>query len=245
MSEPYTKPSTLTVWDVRHTPTQIDPPPSLYAIADPLGDRVYERTVKRVLDVVIAGTLLAILWPVFLAIALLVGLSSRGPVLFRQERIGRGGRPFTLYKFRTMLDNSDPAVHRWYVQSLISGEARAITGVFKLRHDARITPQGRLLRRFSLDELPQLLNVLQGSMSLVGPRPALAYEVDTYSDRERQRLAVTPGITGAWQVNGRATLNFHQMIAFDLAYIEGWSLGRDLEILVRTPAAVLSGLGAC
>jgi lipopolysaccharide/colanic/teichoic acid biosynthesis glycosyltransferase len=144
-----------------------------------------------------------------------------------------------------MLDNSDPAVHRWYVQSLISGEARAITGVFKLRHDARITPQGRLLRRFSLDELPQLLNVLQGSMSLVGPRPALAYEVDTYSDRERQRLAVTPGITGAWQVNGRATLNFHQMIAFDLAYIEGWSLGRDLEILVRTPAAVLSGLGAC
>ncbi|MDQ6672948.1 MAG: sugar transferase [Chloroflexota bacterium] len=208
-------------------------------------DRVFERAAKRVLDVVVAGALLALLWPLLLVAALLVRLSSSGPILFHQERIGRDGKPFTLYKFRTMLDKNDPSVHRAYVQALIGGEAAAVGGTFKLLHDARITRTGRMLRRFSLDELPQLFNVLNGSMSLVGPRPALAYEVDAYGDRERQRLSVTPGITGLWQVSGRATLNFHQMIAFDLAYIDGWSLGLDLEILRRTPAAVLSGRGAC
>lgn len=206
---------------------------------------VIARLAKRVLDVVIAGCLLAVLSPVFLMVALLVRLSSHGPILFRQERIGRDGRPFTIYKFRTMLDKCDPAVHRAYAQALIHGEASPITGTYKLNHDARITPLGRVLRRFSLDELPQLMNVLEGDMSLVGPRPALAYEVDTYGDRERKRLAVKPGITGLWQVSGRSTVNFQQMVSFDLAYIEGWSLGLDLEILRRTPGAVMSGRGAC
>lgn len=200
---------------------------------------------KRVLDVLIAGGSLTVLSPLFLAIALFVRLSSKGPILFRQERIGREGRPFTMYKFRTMLDKCDPAVHRAYVHALIHEEASAMSGIYKLHDDARVTRLGRVLRRFSLDELPQLMNVLEGDMSLVGPRPALPYEVDTYGERERKRLAVKPGITGLWQVSGRATLNFQQMVAFDLAYIEGWSLGLDLEILRRTPGAVMSGRGAC
>jgi lipopolysaccharide/colanic/teichoic acid biosynthesis glycosyltransferase len=204
-----------------------------------------QQVAKRVFDIVAAGLLLIVLWPVLLVAALMVRASSSGPILFRQERIGRQGKPFTLYKFRTMVHNSDATVHLAHMRALINGDAQPVNGTFKLLKDTRITPLGRILRRFSLDELPQLFNVLEGTMSLVGPRPALPYEVELYGARERQRLAVAPGITGLWQVSGRAELNFDQSISYDLAYIEHWSFTLDLAIIGQTPHAVLSGRGAC
>jgi lipopolysaccharide/colanic/teichoic acid biosynthesis glycosyltransferase len=144
-----------------------------------------------------------------------------------------------------MRQDSDPATHRAYYAAFVRGEAPAFANVFKLRLDHRITPLGRLLRRLSLDELPQLFNVAQGSMSLVGPRPPLPYEVALYGRREYRRLSVPPGLTGLWQVSGRATLTFGEMIDLDLAYVDQWSLWLDLQMLARTPAAVLAGRGAC
>jgi len=201
--------------------------------------------LKRVLDVGFSAAVLVVVAPALLLIAMALKLSSSGPVLFRQERVGKDGRLFTLYKFRTMRHNSDSAVHREYIEALIRGQAAAVQGVFKLRDDARITGIGRVLRRFSLDELPQLLNVLQGTMSLVGPRPALPYEVDLYGEREARRLTVAPGVTGLWQVSGRAALTFSEMVAADLAYIENWSMWLDLKIMAVTPIVMLTGRGAC
>jgi lipopolysaccharide/colanic/teichoic acid biosynthesis glycosyltransferase len=155
------------------------------------------------------------------------------------------GTSFTLLKFRTMYHGASSDVHETYYRALMQGTAEATGNTFKLRNDARITPVGRILRRLSLDELPQLLNVLRGEMSLVGPRPPLPYEVAEYGPRELGRLAVPPGLTGLWQVSGRAILNFHQMIELDLAYVEHWSLWLDLEVLLRTPLVVLTGRGAC
>ena len=152
---------------------------------------------------------------------------------------------FCLYKFRTMFANNDQAIHQAYYRALINGEAKPLDGTFKLTYDPRITPIGRFLRRFSLDELPQLLNVLKGDMSLVGPRPPIPYEVELYRPRERSRLSVIPGITGLWQVSGRNSLNFQQMIDLDLAYIERWSLWLDIQILARTVFVVATGRGAC
>lgn len=204
-----------------------------------------QRTIKRLFDALAAAVLLLILSPLLLAVAVAVWLSSPGPAIFRQERCGLGGRPFTVYKFRSMRHDSDPAVHHAYYTAFARGDAAAQSGYFKLVNDSRITPVGRVLRRFSLDELPQLFNVLEGSMSLVGPRPPLAYEVALYGPREYRRLSVPPGLTGLWQVNGRATLTFRQMIDLDLAYVDRWSLWLDLWTLARTPAAVLAGRGAC
>jgi lipopolysaccharide/colanic/teichoic acid biosynthesis glycosyltransferase len=149
-----------------------------------------------------------------------------------------------MYKFRTMFAGSDPAIHQAYIRSLVKGEAEAIGGAFKLSNDPRITPTGRILRRYSLDELPQLFNVLRGDMSLVGPRPPLPYEWDMYDARARLRLSVPPGITGLWQVSGRNVLDFHQMIELDLGYIARWSFWLDLWIVLRTPLVVITARGA-
>jgi lipopolysaccharide/colanic/teichoic acid biosynthesis glycosyltransferase len=205
----------------------------------------WQLVAKRLLDVVVASVLVLVLLPLLLAIAVLVRFSSEGPILFRQQRVGRDGRLFTLYKFRTMVHGSDPSAHRAYTRALISGEALATVGTYKLSDDPRITGIGRPLRRSSLDELPQLFNVLQGTMSLVGPRPALPYEVELYSPSDCQRLSATPGMTGLSQVRGRAALRFHESIAWDRAYVDNWSLWLDLKIIWQTPRAVLSGRGAC
>lgn len=209
------------------------------------------RLAKRSIDIV--GSLLGILLlaPVFLIICGLIKLTSAGPALFRQARVGQGGRYFTFLKFRSMYTNSDPGIHREYVKSFIAGAAGASVpeggqpGVFKLTNDPRVTPVGRFLRRYSLDELPQLLHVLQGEMSLVGPRPPLPYEFESYDIWHKRRLmAMKPGITGLWQVEGRSKVEFDDMIRLDLRYAAEWSLWLDLQILFKTPRAVLTGAGA-
>ena len=193
---------------------------------------------KRLLDVVLSALLLALALPIVLAVALLVKLSSSGAVLFRQTRCGLNGRLFTLYKFRTM--SSDAHERRAEVQHLNEMDGP----VFKSRNDPRVTRLGRLLRKFSLDELPQLWNVLKGDMSLVGPRPPIPEEVARYERWQRRRLAMKPGLTCLWQVSGRNELDFDQWMRLDLAYIDNWSPWLDLKILLRTVPVVLSGRGA-
>jgi lipopolysaccharide/colanic/teichoic acid biosynthesis glycosyltransferase len=204
--------------------------------------------VKRCLDVVGCVLLLMLSLPAFAVIALLVKLSSPGPILFRQTRLGKYGRHFTFLKFRTMYTNNDPAIHREYVSRLIAGhkEAGQGDGTYKLRNDPRVTPVGRFLRKSSLDELPQLLNVLLNDMSLVGPRPPLPYEYRSYQTWHRRRvLEMKPGLTGLWQVEGRSRTTFEEMVRIDLRYAASWSLWTDLKILLRTPQAVFTGRGAC
>jgi lipopolysaccharide/colanic/teichoic acid biosynthesis glycosyltransferase len=203
-------------------------------------DSRFHRLAKRSLDFLAAALALLLLAPLMAIVAALVWRTSPGPILLRQTRIGKDGVPFRMYKFRTMVADSDPALHRAYIRSLVRGQARAHGGAFKLTDDPRITRVGRFLRRLSLDELPQLYNVIRGEMSLVGPRPPLPYEVELYDTRARRRLTVTPGMTGLWQVSGRSRLDFQQMIELDLAYIARWSIWLDLSILCRTPAAVLA-----
>jgi lipopolysaccharide/colanic/teichoic acid biosynthesis glycosyltransferase len=203
--------------------------------------------VKRALDIL--GSMLAILFclPLFLAIAALVKLSSPGPVLFRQKRLGQYGRLFTFLKFRTMYTDNDPAIHREYVARLIAGDQDAGhgCGVYKLRNDPRVTPLGRFLRKTSLDELPQFFNVLCNQMSLVGPRPPVPYEYERYQMWHRRRvLEMKPGLTGLWQVDGRSRTTFEEMVRLDLRYAGRRSLWMDLRILLLTPGAVLSGRGA-
>lgn len=205
--------------------------------------RTVQVGAKRLIDVVGAIVMLVVLLPVFLIVAILVRRSSPGPVFFRQARMGYGGRVFRIHKFRTMFHNADPAPHQAYYQALVNGTAQPVDGKYKLADDPRVTPIGRILRRFSLDELPQLLDVISGEMSLVGPRPPLSYEVELYDARERRRLTVKPGLTGLWQVSGRSSLAFQGMVDLDLYYIEHWSLWLDLEILLRTPLTVLRGKG--
>ncbi len=196
--------------------------------------------------------MLAILSPVFLVIAAAVKLTSRGPVLFQQKRIGEHGTPFIFLKFRSMYTNNDSSKHEEYVRQLIAGQAEKKaangtgTAVFKLANDPRITPIGKILRRSSLDELPQLINVLRGEMSLVGPRPPVPYEVEAYATWHRRRLLeAKPGITGLWQVYGRSRVEFDDMVRLDLRYARDCSPLLDLKILLQTPRAVMSGDGAC
>jgi len=205
------------------------------------------RVFKRVMDFCGAAAALILLSPVFLLIALAVKLSSKGPILFRQQRVGQYGQRFTFLKFRSMYVNNSSEIHKEYVRKLIAGKAdqKGRDGVFKIVDDPRVTPVGRLLRRTSLDELPQFLNVLRGDMSLVGPRPPLSYEVEAYDVWHRRRLLeARPGITGLWQVNGRSRTKFDDMVRLDLQYARKQSLWLDLKILLRTPAAVFSGDGA-
>jgi lipopolysaccharide/colanic/teichoic acid biosynthesis glycosyltransferase len=196
---------------------------------------------KRPFDQILGALLLVVSAPVFGLTALLVKGSSRGPVFFRQERLGKDERPFLVFKFRTMYADVDSAPHREYFKRYLKGETApgVDANLFKLRHDSRITPVGGVLRRLGLDELPQLLNVIRGDMSLVGPRPPLAYEVEHYTPRHRRRLQVKPGITGLWQVRGRDVVDFETMIDMDLEYIERQSLPLDFEIVIATVPALL------
>lgn len=209
------------------------------------------RIAKRGLDMAGSGLAIALLFPVLLMVALAVKLTSRGAVLFRQARLGQYGRTFTFLKFRSMYTDCDAQLHQEYVTQFIHGAAdRHADGngrrVFKLTSDPRVTPLGRLLRKTSVDELPQFFNVLRGDMSLVGPRPPLLYEFVHYSQWHKRRvLEAKPGITGLWQVQGRSRTSFDDMVRLDLQYIRRASLGMDLKILLQTPRAILGGDGAC
>jgi lipopolysaccharide/colanic/teichoic acid biosynthesis glycosyltransferase len=200
---------------------------------------------RRALDVSIAGTALLVLVPVIVVAAIAVRLSSPGPVLFRQRRLGRHMRPFTVLKFRTMKADADSAVHKEYVRQMIGTqpEEPPREGLYKLAVDDRITGVGRFLRSWSLDEVPQLWNVLRGEMSLVGPRPVIEYEVEQYPDWYLRRFAVKPGLTGLWQVSGRNELSYEDMVRFDIEYAERRSLWLDLRILARTALVVVRRQG--
>jgi lipopolysaccharide/colanic/teichoic acid biosynthesis glycosyltransferase len=210
--------------------------------------RLAKYAAKRTLDVAGSTALLMALGPVFLCVAAAVKLTSRGPVFFRQQRVGEAGQPFTMFKFRTMQVNADPRIHQEYVEKFIKSNHAAAAGngaVFKLVNDPRVTLVGDFLRRSSLDELPQFWNVLRGDMSLVGPRPPLPYEVAQYKQWHRRRvLEAKPGITGLWQVTGRSRTTFDEMVRLDLRYARSHSVWTDLNILLATPKAVLSGKGA-
>lgn len=196
------------------------------------------RFLKRAMDVVVALIGLALLSPLMILIALAIRCESPGSPLFRQVRVGKGGKPFIFLKFRTMYSNAEQMQDSLWACNEVEGP------VFKMRHDPRVTPLGRFLRRYSLDELPQLWNVLCGQMSLVGPRPPLPAEVVCYTPRERLRLSVQPGLTCLWQVCGRSDIGFRDWVELDLAYIRTMSLMTDLHILWFTIPAVLSGKGA-
>lgn len=206
--------------------------------------------VKRLMD--IAGSLTALLFslPVFIAIAFAIKLTSRGPVFFRQVRLGQYGKRFTFLKFRSMYVNNDHTIHREYVKQFIAGEngCAQVAGdqaCYKLTTDPRITAVGRFLRKTSLDEIPQFVNVLRGEMSLVGPRPPIPYEAACYDTWHRARLlAAKPGITGLWQVAGRSRVKFDDMVRLDLRYAQSWSLWLDIKILLQTPMAVFTASGA-
>ena len=203
-----------------------------------LGASQWERAAKRLIDVVIAAVALIVLSPVLVCAALMVKLTSRGPVFYAQDRVGYRGRRFRLLKFRSMCRDADERRHELIDLNEADGP------VFKIHDDPRITKAGRVLRRLSLDELPQLIHVLSGKMSLVGPRPPLPEEVAAYSLWEAQRLLAKPGITCIWQTSGRSDLDFRTWVSMDIAYIRDWSLWLDVKLLVRTVPAVLSARGA-
>jgi lipopolysaccharide/colanic/teichoic acid biosynthesis glycosyltransferase len=202
------------------------------------------EAAKRTLDVVLSAALLIAVAPLLLLLCLLVRSTSAGPAVFRQERLGRNKQPFTLLKLRTMYIDNDDGIHRDYVTRLLSADQAASagnSGLFKLAADPRITPLGAWLRRTSLDELPQFFNVLQGEMSLVGPRPVLAWEAQLFGETHQQRFAVKPGITGLWQVNGRSRLPMRKALELDVEYVIRRSFTLDLAILLRTVPAVFRG----
>lgn len=212
---------------------------SLERVTVPLADsRLGYLMIKRLVDVLGATVLLLLLSPVFLVIALLVRADSCGPVIFRQTRLGLGGRAFTFYKFRSMCTDAEESRNNLLKMNEVTGP------IFKIRKDPRITRVGRWLRRYSVDELPQLFNVLKGDMSFVGPRPPLPDEVAEYEDGQLKRLSVIPGITCLWQVSGRSKLSFDDWVALDLEYIDSRSIILDLRILLKTIPAVISGDGA-
>jgi lipopolysaccharide/colanic/teichoic acid biosynthesis glycosyltransferase len=198
-------------------------------------------SAHRALDVALGGVLLAAAMPVLVLAAVAIKLDSPGPAMFRQIRLGRHGRPFQLLKLRTMFQDADPAPHRRHVRRLMEDPGAGPWS--PVPSDPRVTRVGRRLRRLCLDELPQLVNVVRGDMSLVGPRPALPYEAETWSDWQRGRLAVAPGITGLWQVDGRGRADFETMVCMDLDYVARRSIRLDLTILARTPGAMLRPRG--
>ena len=213
--------------------------------------RKVSRAIKRVMDILGSSMALILLSPILLAIAIAIKLSSPGPVLFRQKRFGQYGVPFTCLKFRSMHAVNDSQIHVEYVKRFVAGniepQAMETNGkaIYKLTNDPRLTRVGRFLRKTSLDEVPQFLNVFRGEMSMVGPRPAVPYEFEAYDVWHRRRLLeVKPGITGLWQVNGRSRVPFDEMVRLDLRYATTWSLWLDLKNLLQTPQAVFSGEGA-
>jgi lipopolysaccharide/colanic/teichoic acid biosynthesis glycosyltransferase len=206
--------------------------------------QVARSRLKRLLDVIGATVLGIVALPFALLIALAIRLDSRGAAVYRQERVGLDGERFTILKFRSMFTDCDEDAHRDYVTGLVNGERESSNGgVYKLVEDSRVTRVGAWLRRTSLDELPQILNVLRGEMSLVGPRPPLPYEVEQYDAEQMGRLGVRPGITGLWQVSGRNQLSYRSMVRLDLEYIRQWSLLLDIRILLRTLPVVLRNSG--
>jgi lipopolysaccharide/colanic/teichoic acid biosynthesis glycosyltransferase len=214
------------------------------------GPKRAARFVKRMMDITGSLCALAFFSPLLFIIAALIKVTSRGPVLFHQERLGHRGKPFRFFKFRSMYLQTGETIHEEYMKAFISGKVDAVkspkngNGVYKLTHDPRVTPIGKFLRKTSLDELPQFLNVLKGEMSLVGPRPPIRYELAHYDIWHRDRLlAAIPGITGLWQVEGRSKVTFDEMVRLDLQYATSWSLWLDVKILLRTPGVVLMGSG--
>jgi lipopolysaccharide/colanic/teichoic acid biosynthesis glycosyltransferase len=221
--------------------------PKFYPDLQPHGKpRWLHSAGKRMIDIVLSSFALLILLPLFLLIVAVLRSTSKGPALFRQERIGQFGRRFTLLKFRSMQISNRSTIHEQYVRKLIRGDLGVPdSGVFKIQSDPRVTRVGRLLRKTSLDELPQFWNVLIGEMSLVGPRPPVPYEVEVYDIWHRRRvLEAKPGITGLWQVTGRSRTCFDDMVRLDLRYTQSSSLWLDLKILLQTPRAVIAGDGA-
>ena len=197
-----------------------------------------DAALRRALDVVVSLAALLLLLPLLLVLALLIRLDSPGPVLFIQTRVGKHGRPFPVFKFRSMFTDAEDRL------ASVLAENERTGPVFKMKHDPRVTRVGRPLRRCSLDEVPQLLNVLRGEMSLVGPRPALPREVALYTPQQAGRLSVTPGLTGLWQVSGRASLSFERSVELDLEYVRRQSLWLNIVLILRTVPAVLTGRGA-
>jgi exopolysaccharide biosynthesis polyprenyl glycosylphosphotransferase len=198
-----------------------------------------QLAIKTTIDRVGSAVLLGLLSPLFAVVAFLVWRHDRGPVFFHHERIGLDGQVFRMFKFRTMVTNAEELL-----LPLLASTGQEATPLYKIRADPRVTPVGNWLRRYSVDELPQLINVLRGEMSLVGPRPQVAFEVATYGSDVRRRLLVKPGMTGLWQINGRSDLSWDESIRFDLYYVENWSVMSDLMILWRTSRAVRHGAGA-
>jgi exopolysaccharide biosynthesis polyprenyl glycosylphosphotransferase len=197
-----------------------------------------QQATKRLLDIVLALAFVSVLVPLFVAIAVAVRTMSGRGVIFRQRRVGEGGKTFTIYKFRTMIHGAEEMLEQLQAKN----EAEGL--LFKLEHDPRVTPLGRFLRRSALDELPQLWNVLKGDMSMVGPRPPLVREVERYDDGLTHRLDVKPGLTGLWQVSGRHELQFDDYVRYDLFYVNNWSVGLDLMICARTVPALLNRRGS-
>ena len=225
---------------------QIGVLPMIRLFREPLSN--VARVLKRTFDLLVSALAILLLLPLWLLIALLIKLDSKGPVFYTQERVGMDGRLFLLYKFRTMTAGADPQLHREYQKAFIAGRAEANLGddskpTYKLLTDPRITRIGKFLRRTSLDEVPQLFNVLSGDMSVVGPRPPIPYEVEAYELWHRKRLDMKPGVTGLWQVSGRNRLPFEEMVRLDLFYIENWSLLLDLKIILRTGFVMLGREG--
>jgi lipopolysaccharide/colanic/teichoic acid biosynthesis glycosyltransferase len=218
------------------------------ALASSSWQRRTGSALRRLLDVVFALVLILLLSPLLIGAALAVRLDSRGPAFFRQRRVGYLEDEFTLFKFRSMRVDADPQGHQEYVTALIKGEDGNPSGgrenLYKLAVDNRITGVGRWIRRWSLDELPQLFNVLRGDMTLVGPRPAIPYEVAEYPSWYRERFSVKPGLTGYWQVSGRSERTYEEMVRLDIEYAKRRSVGLDLSILLKTPWVVLSRKGA-
>jgi lipopolysaccharide/colanic/teichoic acid biosynthesis glycosyltransferase len=228
-------------------------PPSFqpFLVTDETKQGEGRYTLKRCLDIVGALIVICLLGSLMLVVAAAIALTSRGPIIFKQTRLGKGGVPFTFYKFRSMVPNGDDGIHRQFVANLINGSqgqgaaAEAKSAPYKLQSDPRVTPVGRFIRKTSIDELPQLFNVLKGDMSLVGPRPPIPYEAAQYQPWHLRRIvSIKPGITGLWQVEGRSKVTFNDMVRMDLRYIRDCSLAMDLRILLRTLLVVVRGDGA-
>ena len=223
--------------------------PKLFIPADTTRYFGVQGRFKRAFDLLATSLMLVVASPVMLVIALLIKQTSPGPVLFAQERLGKDGKPFRFYKFRSMEHNSDDAIHRQFVAMFIGGEDDGFTDtnpgdhVFKMKRDPRVTGIGAMLRRTSLDELPQLFNILMGEMSLVGPRPPIAYEIENYQPWHMERLKAVPGLTGLWQVSGRSTVSFEEMVPLDIRYINNWSPWQDFRILLNTIPVVFQRTG--
>jgi exopolysaccharide biosynthesis polyprenyl glycosylphosphotransferase len=224
---------------------QLGPLPLIKLFEEPLEglNRFFKRAVDLALSmVIIAGTS-----PIWATVMILLKLDSKGPLFYIQERVGMDGRPFGMYKFRSMYINQDDSKHRAIMEAAIKNASVANQGdeerpVFgKVKDDPRITRVGRFIRKYSIDELPQLINVVRGEMSLVGPRPPIPYEVEMYEDWHRSRFHATPGLTGLWQVSGRNRLTFDEMVRLDVYYLKNWSIWLDLKILLKTPMVVLKG----